>query len=263
MKKSTPLFLLTMVSLVGVDVRADEWGSLAGRIVYDGQPPEVRTFDADKDVECCGMQSDGSLLVDGKTRGIKNVVIWLHSEKKGEGQPAIHPERFELANKKVLIDIKRCRFEPHVAVARVGETLTIRNHDPLGHVARAYSRDERNGFAPILRADADVDHVFSMAESIPVHIHCNIHPWMSSFVVVKDHPYVAISGEDGRFEIKDLPAGKWTFRFWHERDGYIQQVERNGQKARWNKGLVEVVIPPDETLDLGEIEVAPEEFERK
>jgi hypothetical protein len=61
------------------------------------------------------------------------------------------------------------------------------------------------------------------AERLPVQIGCDIHPWMRAWVVVVDHPYVAVTAEDGTFSIKDLPVGEHQFRIWHERVGSIEK----------------------------------------
>ena len=45
---------------------------------------------------------------------------------------------------------------------------------------------------------------------------CNIHPWMKAYILSLDHPYMAVTGEDGTFEIKNMPAGQHEFQFWHE-----------------------------------------------
>ncbi|MEZ6107850.1 MAG: hypothetical protein R3B96_17480 [Pirellulaceae bacterium] len=44
-------------------------------------------------------------------------------------------------------------------------------------------------------------------ENTPVLVVCSAHPWMTGRVLVRDEPYVAISGETGEFEIKNSPEG--------------------------------------------------------
>ena len=45
------------------------------------------------------------------------------------------------------------------------------------------------------------------------------HGWMSAYVHIFDHPYFAVTGPDGRFEIDGLPAGSYTLAAWHEKLG--------------------------------------------
>ena len=55
---------------------------------------------------------------------------------------------------------------------------------------------------------------------------CDVHPWMRGFVVVTDHPYFSVSGDDGSFTIKNVPAGKYNVEAWHSQYGKkTQSVE--------------------------------------
>jgi len=53
-------------------------------------------------------------------------------------------------------------------------------------------------------------------ESGPISYKCSIHPWMSGYVRVFEHPYYAVTDDDGKFEIKNAPVGKFRIVFWHE-----------------------------------------------
>jgi hypothetical protein len=100
-------------------------------------------------------------------------------------------------------------------------------------------------------------------EMHPVNCNCNIHPWMKGYLIVQDHPYVAVSGKDGTFAIKSLPAGKWTFRAWHEESGYVQEVSLGGKTEEWKQGKFEQTIKNAAVTDLGQIVISPEQFEDK
>ena len=70
---------------------------------------------------------------------------------------------------------------------------------------------------------------------------------MSGVVFVQDHPYMAVTDEDGKFEIKNLPAGKHTFKVWHEKVGYLKSVIIDGKKETFKRGryLLEVKAGKD------------------
>ena len=53
---------------------------------------------------------------------------------------------------------------------------------------------------------------------------CDLHRWMVSYVAVVDHPYFAVSAEDGSFTIANVPPGRRTIRVWHERMGELTQT---------------------------------------
>ena len=85
--------------------------------------------------------------------------------------------------------------------------------------------------------------VHSVAERLPVKVGADIHPWMSAYWLVLDHPYAAITAKGGRFGIRQLPVGTHKFLVWHERAGDL------------NKSL-EVQVESQQQTDLGVISVA-------
>ena len=83
---------------------------------------------------------------------------------------------------------------------------------------------------------------------------------MNARLVVQDHPYVVVTDDNGHFEFHKLPTGKWTFRAWHEKAGYISKVGLAGKLTVWSKGRFESNVQSGDT-DLGEIALQPEIFE--
>ncbi len=62
------------------------------------------------------------------------------------------------------------------------------------------------------------DHMFTAAEDDGA-FKCDVHGWMNAYAGVLDHPYFAVTGEDGTFEIKNLPPGTYKLTAWHEKLG--------------------------------------------
>jgi plastocyanin len=233
---------------------AQQWGNLTGRFVYDGAPPAPAPLTITKNIELCGkFKLVNETITVGKDGGIKNVAALLYLSE-GETAPT-HESYAEAFKLPVELDNKNCRFEPHVATIRVGQQLLIKNSDPEGHNSKldSFANVPIN---PIIPAGASVEHKFDVAERFPVNVSCAIHPWMNAQLYVTDHPYAAISGEDGTFTIKNLPVGKWTFLFRHE-TGYVQDVNWKGDTTKWNKGRVELEIKPGDN-DMGVIKFKPE-----
>lgn len=82
---------------------------------------------------------------------------------------------------------------------------------------------------------------------------------MQAYVIIQDHPYMAVTDADGRFEIKNIPAGEWTFQFWHEKSGYIRELEIDGKQVEWPRGRATFTISPMPT-DLSELKISPQLF---
>jgi len=94
--------------------------------------------------------------------------------------------------------------------------------------------------------------IFEENEPAPIPVDCNIHPWMKSYVVVLDHPFAAVSDENGDLTIKGLPAGEeLVFRVYHEAGG-IKEVEINGKSEEWSRSRFKVDVKPGMN-DLGTV----------
>ncbi len=231
-----------------------DWGNLAGRFVLDGEPPERPVLQINKDVEFCGKHEPRSekLVVHRADRGLANVVVWL--DVKLGAQVAIHESYAKSEKATVRLTNKGCRFDPHVCVLRTGQTLLIENADLIDHNTAA-GLDRNNPFNELTPAGRSVERKkFDQFEKLPAQVQCSIHPWMTGWLVVKDHPYVAVSDEHGRFVLKNLPTGEHTFVVWHEVAEYLQDVTRGEKPEIWKRGRVTVKVSVGET-DLGVITI--------
>ena len=85
-------------------------------------------------------------------------------------------------------------------------------------------------------------------------VDCNIHPFMKGTLLVAGSSVHGGVGRDGTFEIKNIPAGKHEFQFWHEAAGYLKNLKFKGGNDR-SPGPVELTIAAGQTLDLGDIKV--------
>lgn len=254
---------LLVVAWAGIDtartIAADdaEWASVRGRFVYEGTAPEPDRLAITKDIAYCSEHGprDETLVVNGDNGGLANVVVSLYLGRRAAA-PAVHDSYEKTAADKVTLTNEHCRFEPHVALLRTSQTLEIKNTDPVGHNTKI-DTSLNPSINPITPAGETLEHRFGRPERGPAAVSCSIHPWMRAWVVITDHPYVAASDADGKFEIANLPVGKWTFSAWHEkaeRSGRITTVERDGKRESWARGRFELTIQPGEN-DLGEIKV--------
>lgn len=242
--------LLGAIPFSGPAVGA-EWGTLRGRFVYDGEPPELKPLVVTKDQAYCGKHPliDESLVV-GKNRGVANVVVYVRTP-----DVKVHPELAEAVKPKVVLDNLRCRFEPHILpVWLEKQTLVVKNSDPVLHNVNLQPFDDK-GINPVLPVKGAVDHRFTKAQIIPVPVACNLHPWMKGYVLPRNNPYVAVSGKDGVFTLEKLPAGPLEFQVWHEAAGYVRLPD-------WKRGRFTLTIQKD-VHELGEIKLPAELFRQR
>lgn len=238
---------------------AADWGHLSGQIVFGGPAPERKLLDINKDIEFCMLTPprDESVIVNPKNGGLANVAVWLEAKT---GMPlAIHPSYDALATREVRAINKGCRFEPRITVLWTKQQLVLVNDDDVPHnmLADLTVNDPFNFV--ISRNDSSKAPLLSRSERLPREISCSIHSWMRGQLILKDHPYVAITDADGKFSIAQLPAGEWSFVFWHERVGVLNDLTIGGklsQIEKADKGKRVFTIGKGPT-DLGKIVVSP------
>ena len=239
-------FLLELYCGIGL---ADEpelkWGHLKGKISVAGDIPKleplIKAGDPQvRDAAVCAAQEipDPSFLVDAKSRGIANAALYL---KKSPNH--VHPLLATVAAKEMELQVKGCSYEPHVMFVRVGQKIRLKSQDAAVHNAHIFSSRSAR-FCQIINPldPAGEIHEMLSAEPTPVGVYCDIHPWMSARWLVLDHPYAAITGRDGTFEIKNLPVGVHEFSLWHERPGFVTPAA--------NSKTYRVEVKPDETTQL-------------
>lgn len=241
--------------LMPMCARAAEWGSLNGRLVFDGPPPEpkrIQNIAPDTDV-CSKTTLVEETLVVSKEGGLANAFVYLYL-KKGKTVD-VHPDLAEPSDKPVVLDNKECRFQPHALLVRTGQPFEIRNSDiGVGHNTNMPALFANTPFNQMVANGQPVTKVFQKRESFPTPVACNIHTWMKARVLIRDNPYMAVTDAKGDFQIKDIPAGTHMFIFWHDPAGMRGMAV--GKKKTDRKGRAKLEIAPGETLDLGEIKVS-------
>ena len=145
----------------------------------------------------------------------------------------IADKKFDAPKDHVVIDQKKMAFLPHVVAVQQGTTVDFLNSDPVGH----------NVYWPSISGNKKLSHnlgtwpkgdkkPFQFNDLGTASLLCNVHPEMSGYVVVVPTPYFAVTDKDGNFEIKNVPAGKYTLKTWSE-DGKptTQAVDLSGATA--------------------------------
>jgi hypothetical protein len=194
--------------------------------------------------------------------GIINVVVLLVPDPQGDDLAAmekakkdnksyrfpsfktedIYPTLRKLSLPAVEIEIPCCRFIPHVVAARAGQNLIINNTAPVPHNAKWVSY-ENGEMSPLVAPEARKVIPDLKAERFPIEVSCSIHPWMKCWVRVFDHPYFAVTDDNGKFEIKFAPKGNLRL--------FIRQ--ENGMHGGTSGRFGQTIEVPSGLLDLGDI----------
>lgn len=251
-KTQLGLMLLAVIGICAQSAVAQEWGTVKGRFVVDGDVAALPAMEVTKDAEFCGPKlPDPSILV-GEKNGLQNVAMWLYLDR-GDDAPAVHPDYAAAAKQPVVVDNKACLYAPHIAMAVVGQPVEFKNSDPIPHnfKVEGFANAGMNNLVPV---GGVYEHKFDSEERYPMNASCSIHPWMSAKIVVRELPYMAVTGEDGSFEIKNLPVGEHKLQIWHEVPGTIKEMTVGGKTVKDRKGLLEITVKAGEN-DLGDISV--------
>lgn len=243
---------ITFAVLFALVAIRTEAADLSGRFVYGAPPPATAKLNIDKDVEAFGSLGlvDETLLV-GPDGGIANIIVYVRTDAV-----PVTPEATAAVKPTVEYDNKGGRFQPRILPLWWDkQKLVLKNSDPVGHNSN-YQPLGDTPINPLLTPNSSVEYTHGKKQNLPQPVGCNIHPWMKGYILPRDNPYFAVTGPDGKFEIKSLPAGMdLEFQVWHEKAGYL------AAKPEWEKGRFTMSLK-DGVNDLGEIKVAPELFNK-
>jgi plastocyanin len=245
-------FLTLLLACRGAQCDDTDWGHLRGRLLVSGDTPSRRTIKVSRDISTFGEEIiDDALLVDSKSNGIANVIIYMDVATNQE--VAVHPSYSTQASSEALIVAKGGRFQPRVLWLQAGQVLRFRNEDPFRHNFNLQTSRNQD-LNELVAAGEQLTYKFSHSERVPVHVVDGIYNWMSARIIISNHPYVALSDERGTFEIRNLPVGIHRFRLWHECIGFLKKVSRNKHEESLDKGRFMIGIERGDN-ELGEMTI--------
>ena len=228
------------------------WGDLKVKFVYDGTPPQPQELKLTADVPYCSQHAPvDETVVAGPNGELANVVVWLRPSSGEEVK--INEDYQKLVDQPVELSNNKCRFQPHVTAMWNKRPLLVLNEDEVAHNTKA-DLLVNDSFNVQIPPGQKIERKFDKEEPLPGKVSCGAHPWMQGRLIIRDNPYLAVSDKDGVAVIKNLPTGRWNFQFWQEGVGYVQQVEWDGKKANWKKGVQKLAIRPGEN-DIGVVKV--------
>lgn len=187
--------------------------TISGMVKLDGTAPASKTIKMDADPVCKSAHSTPVMedfwVVDANG-GVANTFVYV---KEG---PGVSGKQYAAGSGHTL-DQKGCVYVPRVSGIVAGTKVTITNSDQTLHNVHSFPSKNTafNEGQPAGAPAKEKTEEFSKPE-VMIPIKCDVHGWMKSYVGVLSHPFFAVTGADGKYEIKGVPAGDYTVTAWHE-----------------------------------------------
>jgi Carboxypeptidase regulatory-like domain len=193
---------------------ASSSASVAGVVKFDGIPPKPSKIDMAFDPNCKSTSPAVTEdIVAGANGSLENVVVFVAD---GLGDRTFQPPA-----QPVVLEQKGCLYRPHVVALQTNQKLSVVNSDATTHNIHPSPANNRESNT-IQPPGVPLELSFAR-EEIAIPVKCNVHPWMRGYIAVFKHPYFAVTGKDGSFELKDLPPGTYTITAWHGKLGTQSQ----------------------------------------
>jgi plastocyanin len=188
--------------------------TITGEVKFVGKAPANPVIDMTEEPKCKAVYKttpQEQVVVMNPNETLSDVFVYVKSGLPADAQytPPTTP---------VVIDQKGCMYHPRVFGIMVGQPLEIENSDPLLHNIKAMGKANRPFNISQPAAGMTTQRTFTKSE-VMLPFECNVHGWMHAFVGVLPHPFFSTTGADGRFTIKNLPAGTYTIAAWQEKYG--------------------------------------------
>ncbi len=191
--------------------------SVRGIVKFEGTVPKPKLISMSADPSCARQHASPvfaqEVMTDSKG-DLQNVVVFV-SDGLGD-------RTFDAPTQPVVVEQKGCMYQPHVLAVRANQPLRVVNDDPTSHNIHptpANNREWNKAEPP----GSSLDESFAR-EEVAIPVKCNVHPWMHGYVAVFKHPYFAVTGKDGSFDLSSLPPGTYTIKAWHEKLGASTQT---------------------------------------
>lgn len=188
--------------------------SITGTVTFAGKAPTLRPLAMDAEPVCLKkhpgpVPSEMLALGSGNTMG--NIMVWV-----SKGLPA--GKTWPAPKTPVTLDQNGCLYKPHVMGIMVGQPYKILNSDGIPHNVHTLPKINKQFNRAMPATLKEVTTTFDKPEGL-FQIKCDVHPWMTAYIGVFNHPFYSVTATDGKYTISGLDPGTYEITAWHERLG--------------------------------------------
>ena len=208
MNKSVLLAIGALIALAATPAMA---GSVSGNVKFDGTVPPIGKYGITKNPEICGTGTREVEWVRVKDGNLAQTVVYI---AKIDG-----PKKYPDSALNAKSNQKGCAFLPYLQVVKNGANYEALNSDPILHNIHTYEiigRAKRTMFN-VSQPDKGFVYkdVIKMRRGKWMKLECDAHDFMHGWVFAAKTPYYAVTGDDGAFNITEVPDGEYEVVAYH------------------------------------------------
>ena len=154
-------------------------------------------------------------VLDNKGKALSDIVVYAEP---------LDQQPMQKTDKKLVISQAKKSFTPYISVAQKGNKLAFSNKDDITH--HIYSANAKRKFAFLIRPGESIDQP-SLETTNEIVMGCNVHDWMSGYLLVVNTPYFDKTASNGNSTLNITGNGRYKIIAWHpqlnEKNNRIEQ----------------------------------------
>jgi hypothetical protein len=176
-------------------------------VKFTGAAPAMPKLKREADPFCAKTPMNDQEIVVNPNGTLKNVVVRVTQGAPAAATPPAEP---------VTVDQNNCMYMPRVVAGVTGQKMLIKNSDPIMHNVHTYVGTTTGFNQAQMKGAKDIEKTIASGVT---KFKCDVHPWMTGYVVGNDNPYVCVTDDKGECTLAGLPSGAYTLEAWHEKYG--------------------------------------------
>jgi len=196
-------------------IEVPDGGTIKGQTVWKGEIPKVPPLKVFADLDTCGPQVPSpALRIDPATSGIQQVLVYLERVERGKAAEPTY--RLHMGKRDSDPASRLCQFHEQVFPFVRTSDVALINFEPILHNPHLFSEKHSSLFNIAMpTANREIATKIGRARGVGLRLQCDVHVHMNAWAAALDHPYFAVTDEQGQFEIGGIPPGTYTLIAWH------------------------------------------------